>query len=117
MICTGWIPKAPDLRSIPAACSISWRARSGELQRAHAGQDRSLRAGVSQNRALAAASDDGVQPASQGTRVHRSRLTGDFLTRAENDERWNAANIETPRRRRLVLGVQFGEAQFGFELA
>src|ERR1700728_243357 len=60
--------------------------------------------------------NDGVQPPSQGGRIHGPRLAGDFLARAENDQRGNAANIEACRGRGLVLGVQLGEAQFGFEL-
>ena len=50
--------------------------------------------------------DDGVQPPSQGGRIHGPRLAGDFLAIAENDQRGNAANIEACRGGGLVPGVR-----------
>ena len=58
-----------------------------------------------------------VQPASQRSGVHRPGLAGDFLADAKNDERRNTANVVASRGCGLVLSIQFGEAQFRFELA
>ena len=59
----------------------------------------------------------GTQPARELPRVHCACLARDLLPASKYDQRRNAADIEACCRRRLILGIQFGESKIRLEFA